>query len=114
MEMAPRRMYANEKVRANTGKTAVMRGPMVYCAESCDNGELRNLAIPRDAVLRENAPAEPWGFAPLYVKGARLTTGSGLYSDTPPRALETEIKLIPYFAWCNREPGAMRVWLTEI
>lgn len=30
-------VYANPQVRADAGKAAIMRGPLVYCLEECDN-----------------------------------------------------------------------------
>ncbi len=40
--IVPEFVYANPLVRANCGKSALIRGPEVYCLEECDNGE--NLA----------------------------------------------------------------------
>jgi DUF1680 family protein len=34
-----------------------------------------------------------------------------LYRRTRPSSQPIEIKAIPYYAWSNREPGEMRVWI---
>jgi uncharacterized protein len=31
--------------------------------------------------------------------------------DPPASSTTTEVALVPYHLWANREPGAMRVWL---
>ncbi|WP_363232489.1 hypothetical protein, partial [Mesorhizobium sp.] len=36
-----------------------------------------------------------------------------LYRPEPPETEETTLKAIPYFAWDNRDPGEMLVWLRE-
>jgi DUF1680 family protein len=36
---------------------------------------------------------------------------SALYRAEPAKKESTAIKAIPYFAWDNREPGEMLVWL---
>jgi len=38
MYMPARFVGANPRVRENSGKVAVMRGPVVYCLEEADNG----------------------------------------------------------------------------
>ena len=41
-------VYANPKVRSDTGKAALMKGPLVYCLEETDNGQ--NLAKDEQAL----------------------------------------------------------------
>jgi hypothetical protein len=36
-----------------------------------------------------------------------------LYRADAPRFENAPIKAIPYFAWDNREPGEMLVWIRE-
>ena len=37
----------------------------------------------------------------------------GLYRREPPASVETRLTAIPYYAWDNREPGEMLVWLRD-
>ena len=37
--MSAQIVEANPLIAADYGKQAVVRGPMVYCVEACDNGE---------------------------------------------------------------------------
>ena len=112
-----RRMYANTAVRADAGCTALMRGPLVYCFEGADNGPcLQALQIPRDAEIRA-LPAN--GLLPgvetvLSVEGQRLAGGDGLYCENPPVPQAQTLTAVPYYAWGNREPGQMRVWMSEV
>ena len=32
-------------------------------------------------------------------------------SESSPPASPTTVEAMPYFAWANRQPGAMRVWI---
>jgi DUF1680 family protein len=37
--MSVRRIYTNEQVSANSGRTAFARGALIYCAEGVDNND---------------------------------------------------------------------------
>ncbi|MFQ7788535.1 MAG: hypothetical protein ACLRIP_11180 [Blautia massiliensis (ex Durand et al. 2017)] len=43
-------MGANDQVRADAGKTALMKGPLVYCLEEKENGRF----LSRDFYRREH------------------------------------------------------------
>jgi hypothetical protein len=94
--MAPRRVICHEAVEANRGRTALMRGPLVYCAEAVDNGgETAHLALDdTDHLISAVRPD-------LLPGGVTVVQSSG----RPP------ITVIPYYAWANRGVGAMDVWL---
>lgn len=111
---------SDPRVRSNTGQVAVQRGPIVYCAESIDNPEM---AI-RDAELASRSFEET--FEPELLGGVVTLTGEGLvaeelddrgplyqpaeaWKDIPKQ--KATIKLIPYYAWANRGPSEMTVWM---
>ena len=110
------RVWANPKVRADSGCAALMRGPIVYCFEEADNGpDLMELRMPRESEITE-VPAEFPGFGKicaLEVEGLRLRGNDSLYSTEPFTAEPALLRAIPYFLWGNREAGGMRVWLNE-
>ncbi|MBQ4257481.1 MAG: glycoside hydrolase family 127 protein [Clostridia bacterium] len=110
------RVWANPKVRADSGCAALMRGPIVYCFEEADNGpDLMELRMPRESEITE-VPAEFPGFGKicaLEVEGLRLRGNDSLYSTEPFAAEPALLRAIPYFLWGNREAGGMRVWLNE-
>ena len=51
LPMPVRRVLADEKVKTDTGRIALQRGPIVFCAEWPDNpnGKVRHLALPERA-----------------------------------------------------------------
>ena len=110
-DMEPRIVRANNKVEADRGMVAVERGPLVYCAEHPDN----NFDI----------------FSALINQEPKFTLGKGEIAGTPVVTLTTDaqtldfnkqgklttkdqkLTLIPYYAWCHRGSGKMRVWLPQ-
>ena len=110
-DMKPRRVFANSLVSADSGRVAFMRGPLVYCAEGADNeGDVLRLRADREA---EPSVVLEKGMAVLQVPGVRLSPDDPLYSHERPQGRPCLIKLIPYYAWGNRGPGEMRVWIPE-
>jgi DUF1680 family protein len=106
-------IYSSDKVPYNAFKTAIQRGPLVYCTEEVDNGkELWNLSVDTDAPLIEsNCTDLPGDPVALIASGSRsLAKGDDLYSTDKPVKASKEIKLIPYFMWGNRGVGEMKVW----
>ena len=108
-DMLPRIVRANDLVEADRGMVAVERGPLVYCAEESDN------LIDLSAVEMDEQPAFTLG--ETEVCGIKLTTLSAS-SIANARASTTshpqsDVTLIPYFAWCHRGAGSMRVWLNS-
>ena len=54
LEMAVRRVQAHPAVHEDCGRVAIMRGPLVFCAEEQDNGEnLKDIRLPNAAAFRE-------------------------------------------------------------
>src|SRR5207249_7359372 len=57
LPMPVKRIYADPRVKADVGRVALMRGPIVYCLEGVDlkesnSGRVRNLVLPRDSKPR--------------------------------------------------------------
>lgn len=101
---------ANPYVQDNSGRYAVQRGPVVYCMEGIDNGE--NLC---DITLLENSEkkvvCEEGIPAPVIYLGAeRRPATNQLYSIKNDERVSFTARLIPYFAFANREASDMLVW----
>jgi DUF1680 family protein len=96
LPMAPRRIAADPHVVENRGKVALQRGPIVYALEGIDNG---------GTALAATLAAGPLGpitaLAPVGALGGAVSMT--LQGHT----------FIPYFAWANRGPGEMAVWIRE-
>ena len=116
LEMPVECLQANPQVRADAGKIAFQRGPLVYCLEECDNGaNLSALSVdPGSAfsVFKDSQLLE--GAVVIEGKGIRESEdgwGNHLYRPYKAAEKETKIRLIPYFLWANRAPGEMAVWI---
>lgn len=111
---------ANPLVRADAGKTAIMKGPVVYCLEQADNGEnLAGIFVDTKQELTETYDADLLkGTLVISFKGKKLTqegwTENELYGSKEPRLKEIELKAVPYSSWNNRQPGEMLVWMKEL
>ena len=96
LPMPVKRIRAHAKVEADKGRLAVERGPIVYCAEGCDNGgKAYDAVLPADATFTDDT----------------ITIGDKTF---PALKASNGLKLIPYCLWDNREPGnELQVWFKE-
>jgi len=125
-DMTPQIVRANPAVTENTGRVAFQRGPVVFCMEGLDQAvrpEERNLA--GFSVKASGATSAAWepslldGVMVLEHQGSHETAPPSptLYyaADTPePPAREAALRLIPYYAWANRQPSEMQVWIPYV
>jgi uncharacterized protein len=115
LSMPIERVYAHPDVRADQGRAALQRGPIVYCLEAADNAmPLHRLALPRDEEIAAQFEPDLLGGVATLTGRARLSAGDRLYRTEPARRETTRFKAIPYHVWGHREPGEMLVWLPEI
>ena len=119
-DMTPRLIVADGKVAEDANRCAVMRGPVVYCAEEADNGKaLREIHIKTPAKIKESITGEfGYDVTALSVKASRIkSTGEGISSTslykvyTGKTEENIDLKLIPYYLWANRGEGEMSVYL---
>jgi uncharacterized protein len=122
LPMPVRFLESHPRIFENVSRMAVMRGPLLYCIEGVDHPgvDLREIEID----LRQ-PPLSEWRSDLL--KGVAVLRGQArvrlldeawqhqLYRPVHPGAIRpsepVEITMIPYFAWANREAGAMQIWL---
>lgn len=113
--LAPRVLFANPLVRQDAGRTALMRGPLVYCVEATDNGAgLNGIVLAGDVSTAKSSEVADLRGAialDLAVKRDEADWGSALYRASPPKAREATARFVPYSFWDNREPGEMLVWV---
>lgn len=101
LPMPIRRVIANEKVKADINKVALVRGPIVYCAEGADNDKkVLDMIIPDGAELQAEYQENLLG-------GVTVITGNVNDKNGEVRKLTA----IPYYAWSHRGPGEMAVWM---
>lgn len=117
-EAAPKFVYANPQVRADSGKVAVVRGPLVYCLEEIDNAQnLPAIFIDTEAGLTEEASDLFGGCIIIKAKGKKIDENSvpaDLYGTVKPELENVEITAVPYPYWNNRGEGEMLVWIKDI
>jgi hypothetical protein len=112
LPMPVQRVYADPRVKANVGRVALQRGPVVYCLEGADNGDrVRSLILPREAQLTASFEKDLLGGVAV-VRGQALAVSQEEDSDRR-RARPVQFLAIPYSTWDNRAPGPMVVWLPE-
>ena len=124
LPLEPRFTVADPRLDAARGAVAVEYGPLVYCLEAVDNpghrlddlcvdtavapevlavdGALEGVAIIRTGgrVRRPWSGSSWWPYRPA---------GGASAGDEPKDSVP--LTAVPYYAWGNREPGAMRIWL---
>lgn len=112
---------AHTSVRADVGKVAVSRGPMIYCMEGADNGtQLHLLSIRQNAKSSYEFQKDLLGGVGVirlegYARTVQSEQQSCLYQKHTgqPERKERELMLIPYYAWANRGENEMQVWIRQ-
>jgi len=102
LPMPIQRVHAHEQVKADEGKVALMRGPIVYCLEAVDHPDvdLFRLRLPREASLQAEYRGDLLGGITV-LRGTALADGQR----------ETPMTAVPAYAWGNRAKGGMTVWI---
>ena len=116
LDIHPRWVAANDQVRADAGKAALVKGPIVYCLEEVENGKLLSQVCvkPNEEVKEEASPEGLVGNLPaLTYPGTRIKNaglGDQLYGALKIEKEATQLTAIPYCLWNNRGEGEMLVW----
>ncbi len=109
--MEVRKVVADDRVEADRDRIAIERGPIVYCAEWPYNKRHRvlNLLFKEDAQYTAE-------FIDTLLNGVEvIKTKAQLARYYLQKEIEIgepeDLMLIPYYAWNNKGPGEMTVWL---
>ena len=123
LPLRPRWTEANPRVDATRGAVALEYGPLVYCLEQADQEDgldLRDVVVDPSAPLSASYRAELLGgVTAIRLAGSVLAAAAledWLYRPyggplLPARGIT--LTAVPYYAWANRGPGAMRVWIPQ-
>jgi hypothetical protein len=123
-DMKTQLVKANPAVVEDRGRVALQRGPIVFCMELLDQPEAVQQSGLSNCVADVSAATEA-RFVPDLLEGvmvlehqgsvSRSSAGLSLYNaaheSRPQEETRTTFKLIPYYAWANRSPSAMQVWI---
>jgi len=119
-DMKPRTVRALERVEADRGMVAIERGPLVYCAEAVDNdfdimGVLVNQEPAFEVLANQDFNFTADNGAHTHHLTTLTTDAQTLTFDKQGRlvAKDVKLKLIPYYAWCHRGRGNMKVWMAQ-
>jgi DUF1680 family protein len=122
-DMQPRLTVSNPLVRENVGRVAVERGPLVYCLEQEDQPSghaLFDMSLAPGAFETEFKPDLLGGVLVLKHAGSVYTkplTSQPLYgpasAEVAAPTAPVTLTFIPYYAWANREPQPMMVWVPD-
>ena len=121
LPMPVRKLRAHRLAEEATNQVAVQRGPVVYAVESADLPDGVRL---EQVALRRAAPLIP---VTAELAGHRIValeadiavlpgaSSGALYEDVADGAVgAASARLIPYFAWGNRGPSEMSVWMPVV
>ena len=125
-DMDVRTVRANNKVEADRGQTAIERGPILYCAEWPDNkfnimnvllnqhpefttGNLPYSVFIADSLKNKLSQYENQKVTTLALPAQTLAFDKNGNLTTE----NVHLQLIPYFAWCHRGSGNMKVWMPQ-
>jgi hypothetical protein len=109
--MAVDRVHADPHVKADAGRVALQRGPVVFCLEGVDNeGRVRNLCLPEKAELTASFGSKQLGDV-VVIRGQAVAVTRAADGKRVTRPVK--FQAVPYYAWDNRKPGEMVVWLPE-
>ena len=122
-DMTTHLLKANPAVNEDRGRVAFQRGPIVFCMEHLDQPDhdgRKDLTGYRVDIAGNTASK----FEPQLLDGVMVLDHPGYLSSPEfsslyyPASKEgdgqekaTSVKLIPYYAWANRDPSAMQVWI---
>jgi uncharacterized protein len=109
--MIPRKVRANPLVKEDDGKIALQRGPVIYCFEADQSMPFVSNLVLADSDIHYEFKAE-------LLNGVGILSGKVLYREIGEERKvasgpESDFYTIPYYAWANRCPAEMTVWISE-
>lgn len=111
LPMPVQKVLANENVKADQGRFAFQKGPIVYCLEGPDykDSTVQNILVDKNAAVES-------AYEPGLLKGVTVLATEGVASARQPKSDELvmtkeTVKAIPYYAWNNRGATEMEVWI---
>ncbi|RXK58441.1 glycoside hydrolase family 127 protein [Lacibacter luteus] len=111
LPMDIQKVIANDAVAANKNRFALQMGPIVYCLESPDNNDsaVMNIVVDQNTVVNTT-------YQPNLLNGVMTLQMKGFATKRQEQSnqllkTEQEVTAIPYYAWANRGPSEMEVWI---
>lgn len=118
IELRPKWVAADPRVRDDLGRVALTYGPLVYTAEEKDLGFAPQLfTADADAEMEVASEQILEGITTIKVPGAKEIENfpDQLFAEAELVEWEdADAKFIPYYAWNNRGAGNMQVWVRRL
>ncbi len=116
LPMPVRQVLSHPSIGADVDRTAIERGPIVYCAEWPDfnSSTVTHLCVPDGTTFTAEYRNDMLSDPTIVNKGNVITgTVKGLYEAAGGGTVEQNetFTAIPYYAWAHRGAGQMAVWL---
>jgi DUF1680 family protein len=122
LDMTPQVIEANPAVMEDVGKVVLQRGPVVYCMEELDQSahphalNMADFTAHRTGETRTRFQSDQLGGITILEHPGSLHSAeqADLYhaaSAGEGAAQAVTLTLIPYYAWANRTPSPMQVWI---
>ncbi len=114
--MPVEKIVAHPEVKEDVGKIALQRGPLVYCFEEEDqHAPLQLIYLALDGEFKPKWESDLLGGV-VVLEGEGLASDGvdwkdELYKPASIRVKKVKVRAIPYYAWDNREPRGMKVWM---
>ena len=109
-DMEPRVVKAHASVKADTGRAAIERGPVVYCAEWPDNDfSVRSVLLNQEPEFKVFHSEDLYGVEKISTEAQTIAINKAGKLEVK----DVTLTLIPYYAWCHRGSGEMSVWLAQ-
>ena len=93
LPMQVREVKANSLVSEDIGMAALQRGPVMYCLEADEEYPDIRIALPEKGTIG-------FKYQPEMLEGTGTLEGPNF-------------RAIPYYAWANRDPESMAVWIPD-
>jgi len=111
LPMPVEKVMANERVKADLGKFAFQKGPVVYCLEGPDYADstVQSIVVDTSAAITAD-------YKDTLLNGITMLATKGYSSARQPKSdqvitRDAQVKAIPYYAWNNRGSCEMEVWI---
>lgn len=108
LPMDVEKVAAHVAVKADKGRFALQRGPIVYCLEGADQQDTTVQSLVVDSIAPIDAQYQPNvlnGITQLKMTGFIATKDRSGSKD------KRSVTATPYYSWNNRGSGEMEVWI---
>ncbi|MGA1238129.1 MAG: beta-L-arabinofuranosidase domain-containing protein [Limisphaerales bacterium] len=109
LPMQPQVNTCIKEVESNHDRIAISRGPLIFCAEGIDNSGAVQRFFLQPELIPDQSTTTTINNGPL--KDLPLISIPAWEMSIERKLNPTQLHLIPYFAWSNRDRSSMITWI---